>query len=170
MGTGFHGGQHRHRGRRDRALGACACRAREVNPMPHVPEVHRLVAHRREDAAAKRPIAGRMRHPQRLRHVALGQPMLARVIGHPPDAKGELGGGAEQRPSNRVGIPATKAVQHHLGHKSASITLDRYGHLFPEELDHLADRLDRLHAQAAVYPACTDASVTPLEERKEAGQ
>jgi len=37
-----------------------------------------------------------------------------------------------------------KAVQHHLGHKSASITLDRYGHLFPEELDHLADRLERL--------------------------
>jgi excisionase family DNA binding protein len=35
-----------------------------------------------------------------------------------------------------------KAVQHHLGHKSASITLDRHGHLFPEELDHLADRLD----------------------------
>jgi Phage integrase family len=27
-----------------------------------------------------------------------------------------------------------KAVQHHLGHKSAAITLDRYGHLFPEEL------------------------------------
>jgi integrase len=23
-------------------------------------------------------------------------------------------------------------VQHHLGHKSTSITLDRYGHLFPE--------------------------------------
>jgi integrase len=63
-----------------------------------------------------------------------------------------------------------KAVQHHLGHKSASITLDRYGHLFPEELDHLADRLDRLHAQAAVYPACTDASVATLGERKEAGQ
>jgi hypothetical protein len=41
-------------------------------------------------------------------------------------------------------------VQHHLGHKSAAITLDRYGHLFPEELDHLADRLDRLHAQAGV--------------------
>jgi hypothetical protein len=29
--------------------------------------------------------------------------------------------------------------------------LDRYGHLFPEELDHLADRLDRLHAEASVY-------------------
>ena len=61
-------------------------------------------------------------------------------------------------------------MQHHLGHKSASITLDRYGHLFPEELDHLADRLDRVHAQAAVYPACTDASVATLAERKEAGQ
>jgi integrase len=44
-----------------------------------------------------------------------------------------------------------KAVQYHLGHKSASITLDRYGHLFPEELDHLADRLDQLHTRAAVY-------------------
>jgi hypothetical protein len=43
-----------------------------------------------------------------------------------------------------------QAVQHHLGHRSASITLDRYGHLFPEELDHLAEYLDRLHAQAAV--------------------
>ena len=35
-----------------------------------------------------------------------------------------------------------KAVQHHLGHKSASITLDRYGHLFPDELDHLAEHLE----------------------------
>jgi hypothetical protein len=42
--------------------------------------------------------------------------------------------------------------------------------LFPEELDHLADRLDQLHAQTAVYPACTDAAVTTPEERKEAGQ
>src|SRR4029453_869155 len=46
-----------------------------------------------------------------------------------------------------------KAVQPPLGHKSASIPLDRYGPLFPEELDHLADRLDRLHAQAGVYPS-----------------
>jgi integrase len=63
-----------------------------------------------------------------------------------------------------------KAVQHHLGHKSASITLDRYGHLFPEELDHLADRLDRLRAQAAVYPACTDASVAALGQGKGPGR
>ena len=59
---------------------------------------------------------------------------------------------------------------HAIGHKSASITLDRYGHLFPEELDHMADRLDRVHAEASVYPACTDASVAALGQRKEAGQ
>ena len=62
-----------------------------------------------------------------------------------------------------------KAVQHHLGHKSASITLDRYGHLFPEELDHLANRLDRVHAEAAVYPACTDAPVAGIGEGPGAG-
>jgi hypothetical protein len=54
--------------------------------------------------------------------------------------------------------------------RSASITLDRYGHLLPEELDHLADRLDRLHAQAAVYPACTDAPVSALGQGKGPGR
>ena len=44
--------------------------------------------------------------------------------------------------------------------------LGRYGHLFPDELDHLADRLDRLHAEAAVYPACTDALVPPSGKAK----
>ena len=66
------------------------------------------MAHRREDAPTKRPVVGRMRHPQGLCHVALGQPMLARVIGHPADAEREFGGGAEQRPSQRVAIPATE--------------------------------------------------------------
>ncbi len=59
---------------------------------------------------------------------------------------------------------------HHLGHRSASITLDRYGHLFPEELDHLADRLDRLQAEAAVYPACTDAAVAAIRQGKGPGR
>ncbi|MET0834184.1 MAG: tyrosine-type recombinase/integrase, partial [Actinomycetota bacterium] len=62
-----------------------------------------------------------------------------------------------------------KAVQAQLGHASATVTLDRYGHLFPEELDHLADRLDRLHAQAVVYPACTDAPVAALGQGKGPG-
>jgi hypothetical protein len=29
-----------------------------------------------------------------------------------------------------------------LGHKSASMTLDQYGHLFDDRLDDVADRLD----------------------------
>ncbi len=29
-----------------------------------------------------------------------------------------------------------------LGHKTATLTLDLYGHLFPDRLDDLADRMD----------------------------
>ena len=36
---------------------------------------------------------------------------------------------------------SVKAVQAQLGHASATVTLDRYGHLFPDELQQLADRL-----------------------------
>jgi integrase len=36
-------------------------------------------------------------------------------------------------------------VQKQLGHATASITLDTYGHLFPDELDALAGRLEDLH-------------------------
>lgn len=35
-----------------------------------------------------------------------------------------------------------KAVQSMLGHASATLTLDRYGHLFPDELDAVAERVD----------------------------
>ncbi len=34
-----------------------------------------------------------------------------------------------------------KSVQRMLGHASATLTLDRYGHLFPDELDDVAARL-----------------------------
>jgi integrase len=43
---------------------------------------------------------------------------------------------------------SVKAVQAQLGHKSATVTLDRYGHLWPDELEDLAERLDRAHAAA----------------------
>jgi integrase len=36
-----------------------------------------------------------------------------------------------------------KIVQQMLGHKTATMTLDLYGHLFPDRLDEIADRLDR---------------------------
>ena len=42
-----------------------------------------------------------------------------------------------------------RIVQAMLGHRSATQTLDRYGHLYPSDLDALAERLDRAHAAAA---------------------
>ena len=42
-----------------------------------------------------------------------------------------------------------KVVQQMLGHKTASMTLDLYGHLFPDQLDDVADRLDVIGRTAA---------------------
>ncbi len=44
-----------------------------------------------------------------------------------------------------------------LGHASAAMTLDRYGHLFGDELDAVADRMDaaradRLRTEAGAAP------------------
>jgi integrase len=46
-----------------------------------------------------------------------------------------------------------KVVQTMLGHNSATMTLDLYGHLFPDQLDEVADALDAAH-RAAVPPMC----------------
>ena len=43
---------------------------------------------------------------------------------------------------------SVKAVQAQLGHATASITLDTYGHLFPSEMDALAGRLEATRAAA----------------------
>jgi integrase len=43
---------------------------------------------------------------------------------------------------------SVKAVQAQLGHATASITLDTYGHLFPSELEALADRLEQTRTAA----------------------
>ncbi len=37
-----------------------------------------------------------------------------------------------------------KTVQSQLGHKTATMTLDQYGHLFPDDLDDVADKIDDL--------------------------
>jgi integrase len=42
-----------------------------------------------------------------------------------------------------------KAIQHHLGHSSIQITMDRYGHLLPDQFDELASNLDAVHKSAA---------------------
>ena len=41
-----------------------------------------------------------------------------------------------------------KAIQERLGHSSITVTLDRYGHLFPKLDEALTDRLDGLHREA----------------------
>jgi integrase len=44
-----------------------------------------------------------------------------------------------------------KVVQTMLGHKSATMTLDLYGHLFPDQLDQVADALDAAHGSAVAH-------------------
>jgi integrase len=60
-----------------------------------------------------------------------------------------------------------KAIQAHLGHSSIQVTMDRYGHLFPEALEHLADRLDavRIQARAEVGRTERQAGVVGLPTR-----
>ena len=48
-----------------------------------------------------------------------------------------------------------KVVQKLLGHKSAVLTLDRYGHLFPDDLDAVADAFDAA-AEATADPLRTE--------------
>ena len=53
-----------------------------------------------------------------------------------------------------------KVVQRLLGHKTAVLTLDRYGHLYPDDLDAVAQRLDE-GAREAADRLRTTASSTP---------
>lgn len=58
-----------------------------------------------------------------------------------------------------------KVVQQMLGHATASMTLDLYGHLFPDQLDDVADRLDAIGRAAAETAADflrTRAGISPL--------
>jgi integrase len=40
-----------------------------------------------------------------------------------------------------------KTVQRQLGHKTATMTLDQYGHLFDDDLDDVADKMDDIVAE-----------------------
>ena len=57
-----------------------------------------------------------------------------------------------------------KAVQAQLGHKTASMTLDLYGHLFPDETERLAERMDRARSAvvAALQQPTPTRAVVPL--------
>ena len=49
-----------------------------------------------------------------------------------------------------------------LGHASAQMTLGRYGHLFPDELDAVADRLDAARADQVLTEPLSDAPVAHI--------
>jgi integrase len=59
-----------------------------------------------------------------------------------------------------------KAVQAQLGHKTATMTLDLYGHLFPDETERLAEQMDRARAVAVARLSRTEdgPAVAPLRE------
>jgi integrase len=65
---------------------------------------------------------------------------------------------------------SVKAVQRQLGHATASITLDTYGHLFPDELDALAGRLEDARADALATLARTQRGPAVVPIREGAGQ
>lgn len=62
-----------------------------------------------------------------------------------------------------------KAVQAQLGHATATMTLDLYGHLFPDELPALAERLDATRT-AALDDMKPHRSPTVVPLRETAGQ
>jgi integrase len=56
---------------------------------------------------------------------------------------------------------SVKALQRQLGHRSATLTLDTYGHLWPDELDGLVEALDDLRRR---LPADSLRTVLPNSE------
>jgi integrase len=54
-----------------------------------------------------------------------------------------------------------KVLQRMLGHASAALTLDRYGHLMPGQAESVAERLDVLARAAEPAPLAAVASITP---------
>lgn len=111
-----------------------------------------------------------------------GVPLRVRVFRGPFDRAVEAAGLPKMHPHEMRHTAASlaiasganvKVVQQMLGHKSATLTLDLYGHLFPDQLDDVADRLDAAaRASADVYPLCTEAEIVdfPQASRKAAGQ
>ncbi len=55
-----------------------------------------------------------------------------------------------------------KELQELMGHSSITVTLDRYGHVFPQRLSNLASRLDARRSEVAGVPPEPTAEVTAL--------
>lgn len=63
-----------------------------------------------------------------------------------------------------------KAVQKQMGHATAAMTLDTYGHLFPDELDEIVDRLEERRKTALSERVRTDNVPAVATIRSAAGQ
>jgi integrase len=63
-----------------------------------------------------------------------------------------------------------KAIQHHLGHANIDITMNRYGHLLPEQFSDLSAQLDVAHHQGTAAaggegsPASDPSPISGLED------
>ncbi len=55
-----------------------------------------------------------------------------------------------------------KVIQEWLGHKSITVTIDVYGHLFPSLSEAMAERLDEVFRRAAAEPHRLATPITPL--------
>ncbi len=55
-----------------------------------------------------------------------------------------------------------------LGHASATLTLDRYGHLFDDELDAVADHLDEVIRKIGADRLRTGAEIVALRTAPQA--
>jgi integrase len=63
-----------------------------------------------------------------------------------------------------------KAVQAQMGHKTATMTLDLYGHLFPDETERLAERMDRAREATISRLSRTQGGPVVVPLSKAAGQ
>jgi integrase len=61
---------------------------------------------------------------------------------------------------------SVKAVQRMLGHASAQITLDRYSHLYDDDLEKLADSMDARYGAAQVRPKPESGDVLDLDQKR----
>jgi len=61
---------------------------------------------------------------------------------------------------------SVKAVRRMLGHGSAQITLDRYSHLFDDDLETLADSMDARYGAAQVRPKPESGDLLDLDRRR----
>jgi integrase len=62
---------------------------------------------------------------------------------------------------------SVKAVQRMLGHASAQITLDRYSHLYDDDLEDLADSMDARYGAAQVRPETKSGELVDLDKKRE---